>query len=542
LIKPILVILPYNPGDVIMALQAVGELKSHWPKLSFHYLVSDECHSLVDASPVIDQVYVLPRRSLKSQASMGKFQAAFTELEAFIQNLTSIYFSLSLNFFQEDFGGVIQSLVQADRKVGLELGEQGQFKIESRTMQYLAAIPIAREKNGWHVIDLFIHAATHELVELLELVNLGNHKELLGNRTLPQNSGLRKFHDVLPKRSRPELAIHLQPGQYLVFHPGAAWIGKRWPESHWARLATLCLSQGITLVFTGSPEEKPVMDRIRTLISPTLGTKIIDAVGKTTLLEAAWLIGHARLTVTGDTVAMHIAAATQSPSLSLFGPSNPVETGPYGAGHIILQTFPLPLPNLDFEHAHQGLEALLPEMVSVFVLTESKPKEQLKLTTAEGTLLGPEFKVWQTEWNPYLNMQFLSDRHRNPHPSFFESAGLREILEARLQHADLELRESLNSEPFIDSTKLNASKISLQKALKAAVENPSQETLLSLEQSERVLATETQDSLIWESYRICINGMPLKQLKEYLQLRQARFHLALREEQHCKMTCKIGKD
>jgi ADP-heptose:LPS heptosyltransferase len=35
---------------------------------------------------------------------------------------------------------------------------------------------------------------------------------------------------------------------------------------------------------------------------------------------------------------MHIAAAVGTPVVAIFGPTRPVRTGPYGSGHVVLQS------------------------------------------------------------------------------------------------------------------------------------------------------------------------------------------------------------
>jgi hypothetical protein len=54
--------------------------------------------------------------------------------------------------------------------------------------------------------------------------------------------------------------------------------------------------------------------------------------------------------------------------------------------------------------------------------------------------------------------------------------------------------------------------------------------LQSLEEVERSLAAETRDSLVWEAYRIAVNGLSLRDLPAYLSLRKTRLETALREE------------
>src|SRR5207249_12309574 len=65
--------------------------------------------------------------------------------------------------------------------------------------------------------------------------------------------------------------------------------------------------------------------------------RIVDLSGRTDLLSLAALIAQARLLVTVDSAPMHLAAATQTPQVVLFGPTNPFHWRPRESPALILQ-------------------------------------------------------------------------------------------------------------------------------------------------------------------------------------------------------------
>jgi ADP-heptose:LPS heptosyltransferase len=65
--------------------------------------------------------------------------------------------------------------------------------------------------------------------------------------------------------------------------------------------------------------------------------RVVDLSGKTDLLTLAALIGQARLLVTVDSAPMHLAAATRTPQVALFGPTNPFHWRPRESPALILQ-------------------------------------------------------------------------------------------------------------------------------------------------------------------------------------------------------------
>jgi ADP-heptose:LPS heptosyltransferase len=65
--------------------------------------------------------------------------------------------------------------------------------------------------------------------------------------------------------------------------------------------------------------------------------RVVDLSGKTGLLTLAALIGKARLLITVDSAPMHLASASRTPQVILFGPTNPFHWRPRESPALILQ-------------------------------------------------------------------------------------------------------------------------------------------------------------------------------------------------------------
>lgn len=501
---PLLVILPHNPGDVVMALAAVARLRAAFPDIPVDYLVGEECRELAEGNPLLREVHPLPRRALRDAWASGDAGAVLSRLEACLGRLDAAGYAASLNLFQESYGGLLQGLLRADRKAGLELVAGSHLAVKSRFLEHLFAVPAARRDNAWHAVDIYIRAAR-------ELVDPGRA------RPWTRPAGWRAS---LPPSSPPPGWDGPDPREYLAFHPGSAWIGKRWPEENWSALAEACLRRGLSLVFTGSGEESASLRRIRGALPGAVRGAVHDWSGRTTLLGAAWIHSRARLTVTGDTVAMHLAAACGTPTLALFGPSNPVETGPYGPGHFIWQTDPDPPSRLVFDRPHAGLASLSPAAVAAFILDGEAP---------------PEAALWETAWDTGRDCQVLRDRRGAPHPNQARSLGLMDILDGRTggdggfaMPSPLPGGEPPEENPPIAPEAARVAR-ALESALAGGIRGPDAEALRDLEAADRALAAATDASVVWEAYRIAINALPLEDLRIHLELRRRRFGQALRE-------------
>jgi ADP-heptose:LPS heptosyltransferase len=101
-------------------------------------------------------------------------------------------------------------------------------------------------------------------------------------------------------------------------HIGAKDPARRWPPKRFAALGDQLWSRhGVALVLTGGAAERPLADEVlRELHAP-----VLDLVGRTDLGTFAAVIASLDLLVTNDTGASHLAAATGTPSVVLFGPT-----------------------------------------------------------------------------------------------------------------------------------------------------------------------------------------------------------------------------
>jgi len=123
------------------------------------------------------------------------------------------------------------------------------------------------------------------------------------------------------------------PGGPIGLIPGSEHMpGKRWPVAHWRALIE-SLPRERFVVF-GTAGDAP----ITAAVAAGHGGRVEDRAGRTTLLEFATGLAGCRLLVANDTGGMHLANALGVPVIGLFGPTNPVRTGPvFAAPHRLLQ-------------------------------------------------------------------------------------------------------------------------------------------------------------------------------------------------------------
>lgn len=159
------------------------------------------------------------------------------------------------------------------------------------------------------------------------------------------------FHNALPAAAGLTLPpvsddghLHLPddlrlpplPDRYILIHPGTAREEKFWPPANWSALVNdFRARQQIPIVITGGDWdfERAQTDAILSGTHPP----VTDLRGQLSLTQLAGVIAGARLAITVDTAALHLAAAFRVPQIALFGPTNPWHWAPRHPAAIVLQ-------------------------------------------------------------------------------------------------------------------------------------------------------------------------------------------------------------
>lgn len=121
---------------------------------------------------------------------------------------------------------------------------------------------------------------------------------------------------------------------YVLINPGAAWPNKRWPAERFGALASAIRGMtGVRSLVLWGPGEEP------------LATAVVDASGgaavaspPTSVVDLFGLAARARLLVSGDTGPLHIATATGTPVVAIFGPTITERNGPWSADDITVSS------------------------------------------------------------------------------------------------------------------------------------------------------------------------------------------------------------
>ncbi len=147
----------------------------------------------------------------------------------------------------------------------------------------------------------------------------------------------------------------------VALAPGAVGPSKRWPKEAYAGLARRFLAEGLAVWILGGPGEKSLAEEI------VESTEARDLTGPD-LRNAILASAAASVVVSNDSGLLHVAAAMNTPSIGIFGPTSPWHWAPLNPlaatmePQVDLDCRPCHKPVCRFGH-HRCMTAISPEEV-----------------------------------------------------------------------------------------------------------------------------------------------------------------------------------
>lgn len=291
----ILLVCTQRIGDVLLTTPLARSLKRAWPEAQLDMLVLPGTQGALEGNPDIANVIALPQR-VGVLEKLGQLRRLWRRYDLAVSPLPTDRARLFCWAAGRLRVGVLQA--KGERSKALLL-------------------------NRWTTFD-----------------DLDTHTVAMGLR-LAELIGVNPVAEVVPpaapwEKVAAKLTALPQGQAYAVLHPYPKFNYKMWTPAGWVALARWLHERGLHVVLTGSPEpaERDYAGRIATEV----GDGVQNLAGQLSLGETAELIRRAALFAGPDTAVTHIAAATGTPTLALFGPSNPVKWGPWPSGRTSLDS------------------------------------------------------------------------------------------------------------------------------------------------------------------------------------------------------------
>ena len=121
-----------------------------------------------------------------------------------------------------------------------------------------------------------------------------------------------------------------QDNGYCLIHPTSRREKKLWDKEKFGELISLLGKKNFSVVITSGPDLHEI-GYVEEILknADIVDEQVLNLAGKTSLLGLAALISRSKFFIGLDSVASHIAASVNKESITLFGPSNPINWKPW---------------------------------------------------------------------------------------------------------------------------------------------------------------------------------------------------------------------
>lgn len=326
--------IPNWVGDAVIAVPALRELRRVLPEAHLTLVSRPGTADVFLDADFVDEVLVYDRTRLSSAWDQAReWRRRKFDLAVLLQNAFE--------------GAAIAFLARVPTRMGYDTDRRGFLLTHS--------LPSPAWKDERHESFYYLHM-------------VGELERILYGTSAIESTKARFDLDVSADRKRKAFELLREHGSgitapFVLLCPGSINSrAKRWPAERYAQLADRLAASGADVALIGSPGELDISQEVCKYAQ----SQPIVLTGKTSVAEATAIIAIADLLITNDTGPAHLGAALRTPTLVIFGPTNPLTTYPLSANAEIIRRAPDCAPCMlrDCPIDHRCMTAITP--VDVF--------------------------------------------------------------------------------------------------------------------------------------------------------------------------------
>ncbi|MCX7913630.1 MAG: lipopolysaccharide heptosyltransferase II [Thermodesulfovibrionales bacterium] len=296
--EKILIIKPSSLGDVIHSLPLLNTIKNHFEKTEIHWVIAKGLEGIFENHPMINKLWVINKDDWKR---LGKIRVTLSEIQKLYKDLKDESYDITIDLQGLFRSGFLTYATHSPLRIG--------FK-EARELSSLFYTVKVEGGENIHAVDRYLKIA--------EAMGCTVEDVLFPLPLIFESSLVKQIKSLMK--------------DYIVLVPTARWKTKQWPAIKFAKIASLLSHKSVII---GSNADKEISE----YIEENSGGKALSLAGKTTIADLISLIRGAKFVIANDSGPMHLAVACGIPVIAIFGPTNPILTGPYGNNkHIVLKS------------------------------------------------------------------------------------------------------------------------------------------------------------------------------------------------------------
>ena len=284
-------------GDCILTTPLIAAIRERYPDAHVAWAIEKRAAPLIENHAGLDQLFVVPRHWMKSPRT----------ILAMRRQLRASRFDVVLDPQSLLKSALLGWLSGAPTRIGFG---------------YPAGRELAPVLNNCRVVPTGEHIVDSTL-DLLRPLGI-EHVEAVFD--LPQYCVEQSVLDF------PKNCFGKQK-RFALVNVGAGWPSKLWPTNRYAEVVRYLgeRHQLPSMVVWHREEREMAAD----LVTNSMGFGVLAP--ETSLVELAALARMASLFLGSDTGPLHLAAAVHTPTVGLYGPTQPEHCGPYGFEHLAVK-------------------------------------------------------------------------------------------------------------------------------------------------------------------------------------------------------------
>lgn len=308
-VQRVLFIRPDHIGDLLLATPAIRALKNARPFTEVHVLCGTWSAPILANVADVDQALTLRFAGFDREQEKTHPLQPYLQLLRVSRQLRRIGYTSAVIMRPDHWwGAMLAHVAGIKERIGYDLPEVAPFLTRR----------IAHKRE--HVVRQNMRLVAHWTGEVAD-------QDVPYWLEVPEST-----HLSIEERLREWSA---QANQLVCIHAGAGTWAKQWEAEKWAQVAQALIEQtDAQIIFTGTSSERALVTQIQNRVQ----ARTINAAGDLSLEQLTALYALARVVVGVDSGPMHIAAAVNTPTVTLFGPADPLEFAAWGdrKKHIVL--------------------------------------------------------------------------------------------------------------------------------------------------------------------------------------------------------------
>jgi heptosyltransferase-2 len=254
-------------GDVALSLYLVSVIKKFNPKCEIHYLVNDTSKHLLKISTDIDKIIPIDKKKIKS----------INQIFNFTKDLNKNNYDLVINLHKSFRSFLIAFKLSAKLKIT--------YSDAIFSFFYAKRVQFHRHLHEWQ-------------------------------RALFTLSVFKEYNQELIKKV-PNLGFDTSRENQVVLAPTSAWTTKQYTKSGFVEIVNYLVSYNIKVAIIGSNQDKEYCDEF------VVSDLVTNYCGILSLDDSVRLISKSLLVISNDSAPTHFASITNTPTITIFGPTVP---------------------------------------------------------------------------------------------------------------------------------------------------------------------------------------------------------------------------